>query len=245
MKKISDVFNEEIEIGSLPQVPKAKSLDQKILEIKTKLNLKKDGINDFGGFKYFELAHILPPLHKLMLEENINDRITIETKFISPCGSKIYYEMILKIVDTITGDVIEFKQPFIEYQKPQSASKIQEAQHFGSLLTYNKKYLYFTAFGITEHDLIDGGDYNEDVNEQKGGKDTKNTKEEKQANILSLKERDDFIKFINENNLDINKLAKKFKLTKNSKAEDYIKALANIQTLADLSEYKKDTESNE
>jgi len=160
-----------------------KSLNDSIISIRVKLQnakLKKTGNNSFAGFDYFELSDFLPKLNELMLEEGVNDLLTLikgdETQD---------YRMPFKIFDT----PLTFKKDKKgEYMKDREGNYIQvpsmqDIQYLGALNTYYKRYLYLNAFGITDGDVIDAMDNTNIENRRKSKSDLKIS--EKQFEILS------------------------------------------------------------
>lgn len=136
------------------------NLNQSIISIRVKLQnakLKKSGKNKFAGFDYFELADFLPKLNELMLEESINDLFNIDgekaTLTLIKGDEKQTYSMPFVLFDTPvnlkqdskTGEIREIKS-------------MQDIQYLGALNTYYKRYLYLNAFGITDGDVIDAMD---------------------------------------------------------------------------------------
>lgn len=136
------------------------NLNQSIISIRVKLQnakLKKSGKNKFAGFDYFELADFLPKLNELMLEQGINDLFNIDgekaTLTLIKGDEKQTYSMPFVLFDTPvnlkqdnkTGEIREIKS-------------MQDIQYLGALNTYYKRYLYLNAFGITDGDVIDAMD---------------------------------------------------------------------------------------
>jgi hypothetical protein len=124
------------------------SLNNSIINIRVELQnskINKSGHNKFAGFTYFELADFLPKLNELMLKEGINDIFTIEDN-----------QAILKLVKE--KEMNTYKIPFIMFDVPLNKSgqpSMQQIQYLGALNTYNKRYLYLNAFGITDGEVID------------------------------------------------------------------------------------------
>lgn len=121
---------------------------------KSKLN--KSGKNKYAGFKYFELADFLPKLNELMLKYGVNDIFTIEK-----ANEEMY--AVLKLIKG--EEKQEYKIPFELYETPTNTKykdgkaitvkSMQDIQYLGALNTYYKRYLYINAFGITDGEIID------------------------------------------------------------------------------------------
>lgn len=181
----------------------SKSLNESIINIRVKLQnakLKKSGKNKFAGFDYFELADFLPKLNELMLEEKVNDKFYIKDDYATleiHKGDEIAtYTMPFVLFDTPlvykrdkSGNYVKDKNgDFIQ------GPSMQDIQYLGALNTYYKRYLYLNAFGITDGDVIDSMDNNE--------MDKKD----------SIDYRQKVIAYCNEKNIDMNEIAKTYKL---------------------------------
>lgn len=125
-----------------------RTLNESIITVRAKLataNLSMSGYNDRGNWHYFELSDFLPTLNALMLEERINDRFYIKND-----------EAVLELVKG--NEKQEYTMPFVMYDTPVSSkgSKLmQDIQYLGALATYYRRYLYVSAFGISDGDIID------------------------------------------------------------------------------------------
>ena len=130
------------------------NLNESIIKIKVALQnikLKQSGKNTFAGFTYYELGDFLPNLNKLMLENGVNDQVTI---------SKKYAKLILH-----KGQESQiYKMPFILFDTPKNKNgtdSMQSIQYLGAENTYYKRYLYLNAFGITDGEVIDAMNIND------------------------------------------------------------------------------------
>jgi len=174
----------------------SKNLNESIINIRVKLQnakLKKSGKNKFAGFDYFELADFLPKLNELMLEEKVNDRFYIKDDYATLELQKG------EEINTYTMPFVLFETP-VNVKQNQTTGEIREVksmqdiQYLGALNTYYKRYLYLNAFGITDGDVIDSMDNNE--------MDKKD----------SIDYRQKLIAYCNEKNIDMNEIAKTYKL---------------------------------
>ena len=195
-----------------------KKLNESIIEIRVKLQnakLKKSGKNKFAGFDYFELADFLPKLNELMLEEKVNDRFYIKDN--------------LATLELQKDDEINtYTMPFVMFDTPLTFKKdkngnfikdkngeylqvpsMQDIQYLGALNTYYKRYLYLNAFGITDGEVIDS------MNNEELETDRTNYRQK-------------LIDYCNENNIDMNKIAKEYKLNSKSKQEYFKSVLENL-----------------
>ena len=109
--------------------------------------MKKSGLNKFAGFQYFELADFLPHIIDIFAELEIVDSILITNK-----------NAVIKIGDA-DNNSIDFSCAV-----PESIPVLKgqnELQAVGSMQTYLRRYLYVTALAISENDVIDQADQNE------------------------------------------------------------------------------------
>lgn len=195
-----------------------KKLNESIIEIRVKLQnakLKKSGKNKFAGFDYFELADFLPKLNELMLEEKVNDRFYIKDNVATLELQKddeintytmpfVMFDTPLTLKKDKNGNFIKDKNG--EYLQVPS---MQDIQYLGALNTYYKRYLYLNAFGITDGEVIDSMN-----------------NEELEADRTNYRQK--LIDYCNENNIDMNKIAKEYKLNSKSKQEYFKSVLENL-----------------
>ena len=123
-------------------------LNESIIKIRVELQNSKinnSGKNKFQGFTYYELSDFLPKLNELMLENGVNDIISIEDNHAT--------------LTLVKGEEREtYAIPFNVYDTPlnkQGGKSMQDIQYLGALNTYYKRYLYLNAFGITDGEVID------------------------------------------------------------------------------------------
>ena len=140
-----------------------KTLNESIISIRVNLQntqIEKSGKSNYGGFKYFELKDFLPALNELMEKENVNDIFTIEN------GNATLTLIKADERQSYTIPFIMFETPINDRGKKQ----MQDIQYLGALNTYYKRYLYINAFGITDGDIIDNLNPNEEtvINEETG-----------------------------------------------------------------------------
>ena len=196
-----------------------KTLNESIIDIRVDLqkkNLKKSGHNKFASFDYFELADFLPTLNELMQREKINDIFTIQ-------------DNTAKLILVKGEERQEYTMPFVIFETPINTKKdketgeikdvksMQDIQYLGALNTYYKRYLYLNAFGITDGDVIDSMD-NGDLK----------SKKKEDTNYRDL-----LIKYCEENLIDVNEIAQKYKLNSKSTNKDF------EQVYFDLTLYKE------
>ena len=114
---------------------------------------------------------------------------------------------------------------------------MQDIQYLGALITYYTRYIYKLAFGITDGEVIDGMN-NEDLDNVPATK--------KQTDPQPPKTyREQIMMFVKATELDINKVAAKYSLTKETTEEDYktaFNALAGMNK-KQLAEFGKDSQN--
>jgi hypothetical protein len=118
------------------------------------MDLKKTGENKFVGYKYYDLADILPAINKLMLEHKMTSALSYGGELAT-----------LRLID------IEKPEEAIEFTSPMSSANLKgahEVQNLGAVETYIRRYLYITAFEIVEAEVLDKTQGDEDkTGEQK------------------------------------------------------------------------------
>jgi hypothetical protein len=122
-----------------------KNITKKLATARVKLGqlkLKKSGKNAFAKFEYFELADFLPMIN------TINSELGLCTQF-----SMNETEATLKVIDTESDEVIEFRIPKVSAQM-----KADPIQILGGTITYLRRYLFLIAYEISENDSVDAVD---------------------------------------------------------------------------------------
>ena len=103
--------------------------------------LKKSGHNKFAGFKYYELGDILPTINELSDKYGVVNIISYNRE-----------EAILEIIDIENSDSrITIKSPMSEL----TLKGAHPIQNLGAIETYQRRYLYLTAYEIVESDYLD------------------------------------------------------------------------------------------
>lgn len=117
---------------------------EKIQKVKKGLlesNLKKSGENSYANFKYYELADFLPTLINLCEENKLYTKITFDNDLA---------KLIIKNAEK--SDEVE------EYTSPMRNLELKgcnQIQALGGVETYQRRYLYMSAFDIVENDMFD------------------------------------------------------------------------------------------
>ena len=116
---------------------------EKLIEARKQVKeakLKKSGENTFAKYTYYELEDILPTITEICAEVKIVPIVSFNNDL-----------AVLTIYDTESADKIEFSSPMVE-SEVKGATKIQ---NLGAVETYQRRYLYMTAFEIVETDAND------------------------------------------------------------------------------------------
>ena len=110
------------------------------LELQNK-QLKKSGHNKYAGFKYYELGDILPSINELSEKYGILNIISYNRE-----------DAVLEIIDTDNPESkITIKSPMSEL----TLKGAHPIQNLGAIETYQRRYLYLTAYEIVESDYLD------------------------------------------------------------------------------------------
>lgn len=191
---------------------KNKNLNESIIKIRVELQkskIKKSGKNKYAGFDYYELKDFLPRLNELLLQENINDKFSIEND-----------EVVLTLMK---GDEKqEYKMPFVLFETPlnkNGSKSMQDIQYLGALNTYYKRYLYLNAFGITDGEVIDSMDNSQVTTKRKAT----NKKESEQIDYKK-----ELLKKLDEYGVNVNEYAKEYKLSPKTTQERAKELLENL-----------------
>lgn len=154
-----------------------------------KLKIKKSGRNKFSNYGYYELSDILPPINELQAKYKTCSMVTFSKN-----------EAILNIINAEnTEERITFISPMVDLELKGS----NPIQNIGAIETYQRRYLYMTAFEIVENDYFDLLD-------------SRNN----QANNTA-KHRKKYIELCKEKGIDAAEYAKKNNINKNTTEAEY------------------------
>ena len=160
-------------------------LHHRMSAIKAELNkckIPKSGHNKFSGFHYHELTDFLPLINELNLKHGVNaypkflkhEQICVLT-LINADDKEDFYDVIIPYVDAeMLG-------------KGGSASVVDAIQRLGSTITYNRRYLYQSAYDIIESDGIDSLPPNEPQEPKKEAKKEQAPSGKKECNDATFK----------------------------------------------------------
>lgn len=123
------------------------SVYKKLMEARLRLQaaeLKKTGHNKFAGYYYFELGDFLPTAQQIFADLGL-------------CGVVSFTADIatLTITDTEAEDSASRE---IKITSPMGSAALKgchEVQNVGAVETYQRRYLWVSAFEIVEHDALD------------------------------------------------------------------------------------------
>jgi len=117
---------------------------EKLLTAKIKLvemGLQKSGHNKYSNIQYYELSDIMIPILKVCQELKLSTSVSFDNEKAS-----------LTIVDC------EKPENSIVIQSPMREANLKGChaiQNLGAVETYQRRYLYLTAFDIVENDILD------------------------------------------------------------------------------------------
>lgn len=154
------------------------SIYKKIMNIRSELmkrDIKKSGHSNFGGFDYFELDDLIPPIQELCEKYNL---------FLLFSFRKDEAILTALNIDN-TGEIIETNSPMPSYDNPLN-SKMNLVQTVGTYETYQRRYLYIALFDITEKDAAEL-DKKESSNNKKTNKKDKNNSNEFKEDTEAIK----------------------------------------------------------
>lgn len=188
---------------------KEKNVYSKLQEARVILqqkNNKKSGKNKFANFSYYELADFIPSVNEIFKDLQLTSLFNI-----------IEEKATLTIVNLEnTDERIVFESPIAEAE----IKGTTPIQCLGGVHTYMKRYLYLNALEIVESDMFDSkvGDKENELVETK----------KEDTNYREL-----LIKHCEDNLLDMNEIATKYKLNAKSSNKDF------EQVYFDLTLYKE------
>lgn len=114
---------------------------QTVKEQLLKANIKKSGKNTHANYNYYELSDFLPTVINLCKEHGLYTKVTFDAQS-------------AKLIIRNTEDPKEFE----EYTSPMRNLEIKginQIQALGGVETYQRRYLYMSAFDIVENDMFD------------------------------------------------------------------------------------------
>jgi len=107
-----------------------------------KANLKKTGENKFAGYKYYELTDFLPTIIELCNKVGL---------FTAPSFDRENAHLLI-VNTTKPEEQMIYNSPMEELEL-KGCNKVQA---LGGTETYQRRYLYMSAFDITENDMFNG-----------------------------------------------------------------------------------------
>jgi hypothetical protein len=114
---------------------------QAVKQLLLSANPKKSGQNKFANYTYYELSDFLPILIGLCTENNLFTRVSFTNELAT-----------LEIINS------EKPEERVEYTSPMRELELKgcnQIQALGGVETYSRRYLYMSAFDITENDMFD------------------------------------------------------------------------------------------
>ena len=111
------------------------------------LSLKKTGQNKFAGYSYYELGDILPAINNINKDLGLCTHVTFDNDFAT-----------LTVIDSDVEHSEVSRPVAITFTSPMSKATLKGAhdiQNLGAVETYQRRYLYMSAYEIVEHDAVD------------------------------------------------------------------------------------------
>lgn len=108
------------------------------------LKLKKSGLNKFAGYDYYQLGDFIPACNKLAEKNGLCPVVS----FTEELATMTIYD------SDKPEDCIVFTSPMSEAK----LKGVHEVQNLGAVETYERRYLYQTAFEIVENDWLDASE---------------------------------------------------------------------------------------
>lgn len=118
------------------------------------MNIKKSGKNKHMGYDYYELADIMPPINQLMKEHGVCSVVSYGADEAS-----------------LTLFNVEKPDETITFFSPMADATLKGAhpiQNLGAVETYQRRYLYMTAFEVVEADALDASQGADSPKSQRG-----------------------------------------------------------------------------
>lgn len=108
------------------------------------MKLKKSGLNKFAGYDYYQLGDFIPACNKLAQDNGLCPVVSFTEELAT-----------MTIYDS------DKPEDYIVFTSPMSEAKLKgvhEVQNLGAVQTYERRYLYQTAFEIVENDWVDASE---------------------------------------------------------------------------------------
>ena len=122
----------------------SENIYQKLQDARIELqekDLKKSGENKFAKYRYYELGDFLPEINNINQKHGLFTSVSFTTDY-----------AVLNVVN------VENPEETIKFTSPMGKAELKgchEIQNIGAVETYQRRYLYMTAFEIVEHDALD------------------------------------------------------------------------------------------
>ena len=157
------------------------------------MNIKKTGKNKHMGYEYYELGDILPPINKLMLEHKVTAVVTF-------CNDNAVLEL-------VNAEEPTERVSFVSPMAGVTLKGAHDIQNLGAVETYQRRYLYMTAFEVVESDYFDAAQGKPE--EQKPRQQMKKEPPKKQSVKKKSKLSPDMAKSLNEAVADYSRITGK------------------------------------
>ena len=132
------------------------SVKERIMEISTRLSIKREGKNDFQGFEYFKPDDILRQITPLLKEYKLFVKFDMpfnKEKEMYETKTTISDSRIIKAIDNPLLKAVEEPEVY-QFDIPLTQVKgAGQAQNAGATMTYAKRYSYMNIFNIADNSV--------------------------------------------------------------------------------------------
>lgn len=167
------------------------SIKERIIEISTRLSIKREGKNNFQGFEYFKPDDILREITPLLKEYSLFSKFEMtfnKEKNMYETKTIISDSRIIKIEGTDHSMLRGLEPEIYLFDIPLTQVKgAGEAQNAGATMTYAKRYSYMNIFNIADN-AVDPDNSKNKPADKKGNSEKKTNLEETIAMIRDTKD---------------------------------------------------------
>lgn len=186
---------------------------EKLLNIQQELKCNKGQYNSFGKYKYRSCEDILESVKPLLKTNKCILTLNDELQYI---GERYYIKATATITDVETGQTIVNEA----YAREEEEKKgMDGSQITGTSSSYARKYALNGLFAIDDTKDADTDEYVNQTSQKETNKDD--------TNYRAL-----LIDYCNQNGLDMNEIAKQYKLNSKSKQDDFKIVLNTLKDAA-------------
>lgn len=181
------------------------NLYEKLSVIQNTLKAPKGQRNSFGNYNYRSAEDILEAVKPILAENKVTLILTDEMELV---GERYYIRATARLIDLESETSIEATA----YARESFTKKgMDESQITGTASSYARKYAMNGLFNIDDTKDADTDEYKNQTTDKKESK------------------RNALLKYIKDNNLDLNDIAKEYKLNAKSTVKEYEFVLKDLK----------------